>query len=58
MDKTLLFAKFKGLTKEELKKELEWRNEKLSKAMVIEDMDMLIGEIEALEFMLNSEENE
>ena len=39
MDKTLLFAKFEGLTKEELKKELEWRNEKLSKAMVIEDMD-------------------
>ena len=58
MDKTLLVAKFEGLTKEELKKELEWRNEKLSKAMVIEDMDMLIGEIEALEFMLNSEENE
>ena len=58
MDKTSLFAKFEGLTKEELKKELEWRNEKLSKAMVIEDMDMLIGEIEALEFMLNSEENE
>lgn len=58
MDKALLFAKFEGLTKEELKKELEWRNEKLSKAMVIEDMDMLIGEIEVLEFMLNSEENE
>ena len=58
MDKTLLFAKFEGLTKEELKKELEWRNEKLSKAMVIEDMDTIIGEIEALEFMLNSEENE
>ena len=58
MDKTLLFTKFEGLTKEELKKELEWRNEKLSKAMVIEDMDTLIGEIEALEFMLNSEENE
>ena len=58
MDKTILIARFKELTKEELREELKLRNEKLSKALVVEDMDNLIEEIEALEFMLNSEENE
>lgn len=58
MDRTILIARFKELTKEELREELKLRNEKLSKALVIEDMDNLIEEIEALEFMLNSEENE
>lgn len=58
MDRTILIARFKELTKEELRQELKLRNEKLSKALVVEDMDNLIEEIEALEFMLNSEENE
>lgn len=58
MDRTILIARFKELTKEELREELKLRNEKLSKALVVEDMDNLIEEIEALEFMLNSEENE
>lgn len=58
MDRTILIARFKELTKEELREELKLRNEKLSKALVIEDMDNLIEEIEVLEFMLNSEENE
>lgn len=58
MDRTILIARFKELTKEELREELKLRNEKLSKALVVEDMDNLIEEIEVLEFMLNSEENE
>lgn len=58
MDRTILIARFKELTKEELREELKLRKEKLSKALVVEDMDNLIEEIEALEFMLNSEENE
>ena len=58
MDRTILIARFKELTREELREELKLRNEKLSKALVVEDMDNLIEEIEALEFMLNSEENE
>lgn len=58
MDRTILIARFKELTKEELREELKLRNDKLSKALVVEDMDNLIEEIEVLEFMLNSEENE
>lgn len=58
MDRTILIARFKELTKEELREELKLRNEKLSKALVVEDMDNLIEEIEVLEFMLDSEENE
>lgn len=58
MDRTILIARFKELTKEELREELKLRNEKLSKALIVEDMDNLIEEIEVLEFMLNSEENE
>lgn len=47
-----LFSKFNDLSVEELEEELTQRNGQLCKGMTIEDLDILVSEIEVLEFLL------
>lgn len=54
--KERLMSLFGKMSPEELSKELEWRKTQLCKGMTIEDMDLLITEIEVLEFLLQESE--
>lgn len=47
-----LLDKFSNLNAEELEKEVFWRKECLCQGMTVEDLDILITEIEVLEFLL------
>lgn len=55
--KDRLMSLFGEMSPEELSKELEWRKTQLCKGMTIEDMDLLITEIEVLEFLLQEIES-
>lgn len=52
MAKFRLIEQFETLSIDELKEELKKRKEELCKAVIIQEMDEILEEVEALEFLI------